>query len=1351
MARKLERFTATVLIAAIAILITILDMASSTFTIQRYEAINPKSFEKYETLWQSLHKSWSHQDINQHFCDEVLYGSTYATSFPICAGDRLIQQPALYYGNGTDQCSKVQCVKKYGGKPATPSDTMEYLPPPSTTPLDNNTICASKQPDQYIPYYSLGLDEGIPPYFVPITPVRLQIFGTVYGQYNDRLESIPDAEIIAWQVDPTRLKAFTIQGKHEYTVDDEGDLSTYDDQRGPFTDIIPEDLDSSTVASSKVQTLRDISCRAIQHSQKNGTYFFKTLMPPSYGPPRHIMFKISAPGFQTLVTRVYFDKDWRLQQLTTLNGFTDVEDISEIIGFNADHNFNQGERFPGVIARDPRVAKLEFAVQGNKTFPGTKTRNKDSFAKGFFHTRHDFVLTSIRLQDQARSGKEDKSTSPAIDIDGLWADSLGDMIQVETHGNIFVAKEYPHSRNWGSVSGYLIGNTIQGVSFLESRQGKFVLSGHDELNHNSEHWNIDPLSSSINEDLRTTTMKFLSPTAASSGVIIPADSFASLGFTPKTASSMVIQWQGGSSAAGNSVMDASSSSNFGMIWTKQDAIQRVGYRYMKVIVTRVYDGDGNANKAVNSGQGHGQMNLNEIIFYEGLMTERELPRSDAKMRTPRYPAPQMVTCSSFTHQDFHCFRAFDGDTSSSSTWKTKAVGSFHRVLKEPQWVLFDFGKDRGIKPTGIRIYCDVANSRNQHTGGPTNATTHSIGCPLTFTVQASYDNIKFDILHKVDLYDYTPYNAKTNEEEYPLHGRMFYFVFDTVKGRINGQRCPSCELGPLYTCSLQGYDGQCDSTYCNQEGLCDDPPECPAGRYLSLEYSTSDYNSISYSCRYCPPGRYGARSGLRDAFCSGSCEAGYYCPEGSTSATQNPCGSVDVYCPEGSIRPISSSAGKYTINFINATGSNVSSEQLEQKKYNKIQSATSLCTYGHYCIEGQQIPCPLGRYGNTIGLMSSKCSGECTSGYYCPVGTKEPIICEPGFYCDDGKVKRQCPAGSYGATYGLTYAICSGECTPGYYCEIGSTSTRSMPCPAGRYGSDSGLKNSNCTALCPAGYYCPVGTARYEDFPCGGYDKYCPLGSSQPTLVSKGFYTVGGTPTTRVNQYISEPGYFSWEGIRRPCPEGSFGNSSGLAADDIPAPIWATVPTVSPTAAPTLFPTKRPTAAPSVSPRPSRSFAPTLFPTRGPTFPPTNPTIFPTFSPTKPTPVPTTARPSYGTATPSTSIAPTATSKPTVTASPTYQYSPTVLPTFRLASTFAPTFAPSIPFDWVRKKYFCTSLCSPGHYCPLNSTREYLCPAGKYGATSGLMNSHCTDDCPLGHYCPIGTITPIPCPGGEHN
>jgi hypothetical protein len=90
--------------------------------------------------------------------------------------------------------------------------------------------------------------------------------------------------------------------------------------------------------------------------------------------------------------------------------------------------------------------------------------------------------------------------------------------------------------------------------------------------------------------------------------------------------------------------------------------------------------------------------------------------------------------------------------------------------------------------------------------------------------------------------------------------------------------------------------------------------ECHKGQYADLDGSKK--------CSECPIGRYGNSKALQSRSCSGACKAGYYCPLGSTSSTQNDCPPwktlkadserAKYYCKEGDTRRIAD-ANYYTV------------------------------------------------------------------------------------------------------------------------------------------------------------------------------------------------------------------------------------------------------------------------------------------------------------------------------------------------------------------------------------------------------------------------------------------------------
>ena len=122
-----------------------------------------------------------------------------------------------------------------------------------------------------------------------------------------------------------------------------------------------------------------------------------------------------------------------------------------------------------------------------------------------------------------------------------------------------------------------------------------------------------------------------------------------------------------------------------------------------------------------------------------------------------------------------------------------------------------------------------------------------------------------------------------------------------------------------------------------------------------------------------PLGRYGSTPGLTSSDCSGLCEAGYFCPYGSTSSRQYPCGGPDVYCPTGSVGPIAAGGGRYTVVYI-PTPTPTALPSIEPLVY---AGTPTLCPKGYYCPNGHvRMTCPAGTFGAMTGLKSSSCSGK---------------------------------------------------------------------------------------------------------------------------------------------------------------------------------------------------------------------------------------------------------------------------------------------------------------------------------------------------------------------------------------
>ncbi|KAK3560704.1 hypothetical protein QTP86_014744, partial [Hemibagrus guttatus] len=206
-----------------------------------------------------------------------------------------------------------------------------------------------------------------------------------------------------------------------------------------------------------------------------------------------------------------------------------------------------------------------------------------------------------------------------------------------------------------------------------------------------------------------------------------------------------------------------------------------------------------------------------------------------------------------------------------------------------------------------------------------------------------------------------------------------------------------------------------------------------------------------------------------------------------------------------------------------------------------------ICPIGFYCPVGSSLPrlCDAGSHCNQTGLHAP--AGFCPAGFYCPKGSSDPYAtpCPPGHYCPRGTALPLpclpgtlrssagavsiedclfCPSGYFCDLKGLTDP--SGLCSEGYYCPIGQNSSQppEHKCRAGHYCEQGSMSGKPC----PMGSYQPgQGQQRCEMCPAGFS---CPQeGMTHPVPCKPGFYC----PT--------------WSVIEQPCPAGTYGNQSGLA------------------------------------------------------------------------------------------------------------------------------------------------------------------------------------------------------------
>lgn len=249
-------------------------------------------------------------------------------------------------------------------------------------------------------------------------------------------------------------------------------------------------------------------------------------------------------------------------------------------------------------------------------------------------------------------------------------------------------------------------------------------------------------------------------------------------------------------------------------------------------------------------------------------------------------------------------------------------------------------------------------------------------------------------------------------------------------GSTTCSSCLSGHSGPSVSPSLVGYTvPQCGG-------------KCPAGKY-STEGSTE--------CTQCTAGHYGESAGMTVNTCTGSCQLGRYSGEGGKSCT--PCEEGKYSDQVGQVRARwgGDKALTLRVSYVTLGGSSRSRPSLVlTTRFLHLQASCTEC-----------VP---GKYGQSIGLTTSFCSG------LCPIGTYQPF---------SGKAEcEECIAGKYGTREGAETANRCSPCSTNMYALPGSIICET--CKAG-YSSE-GLAE-NVVALdefCGGGEKTTLRRTKYE-------------------------------------------------------------------------------------------------------------------------------------------------------------------------------------------------------------------------------------------------------------------------------
>ena len=175
------------------------------------------------------------------------------------------------------------------------------------------------------------------------------------------------------------------------------------------------------------------------------------------------------------------------------------------------------------------------------------------------------------------------------------------------------------------------------------------------------------------------------------------------------------------------------------------------------------------------------------------------------------------------------------------------------------------------------------------------------------------------------------------------------------------------------------------------------------------------------------------------------------------------------------------------------------------------------------------------------------------AGYSCP-SYKKYTSCASGYYMTSSSSSTTCnttakagnacrPCSVMGSNY-----TCAGgtscpklnsvTCSAGYYLKANATSCSACGgnnyyCPGGTYNVSSSAQGRNTVS---SGYYSTGGTSttRTGQSACGGNNYYCSAGVRY--TVSSGYYSTGGTSTTRTGQSQCTGATYCSSGVQNSCP-----------------------------------------------------------------------------------------------------------------------------------------------------------------------------------------------------------------------
>ncbi|XP_033181414.1 uncharacterized protein LOC113134181 [Mastacembelus armatus] len=269
------------------------------------------------------------------------------------------------------------------------------------------------------------------------------------------------------------------------------------------------------------------------------------------------------------------------------------------------------------------------------------------------------------------------------------------------------------------------------------------------------------------------------------------------------------------------------------------------------------------------------------------------------------------------------------------------------------------------------------------------------------------------------------------------------------------------------------------------------PKPCPAGSFLPEPGASS-----SSHCQLCSPGKYCHSPGASQP--TGLCFAGFFCSGGADSPT--PQVNSSLFSCLHKILEVYSTKTETAFWMHNMScfdnSSNSGSDAGWTEEVTEPQADSDHIVTHSPCLK------------NTHYACSTYKGDTCPRGFYCPLGSTYPRLCEAGSYCNQTGLDS--PAGTCPAEYYCPKGSLDPHATPcptGHYCPLGTPLP--VPCPLGTIKGSLGGSTVKACQLCPPGHYCHQrGRAEPSGQCAEGY--YCPEGQSterpQQHVCSVGHY-----------------------------------------------------------------------------------------------------------------------------------------------------------------------------------------------------------------------------------------------------